>query len=219
MDARAPLLLALAVCGLQGCERAPPTTVVIPPRASLPDGAAPRPPANAAPPAAATRNAGDVQGAQLLSAHTLLLPVLGVAAEKVVDNFEQGRAGHMHEAIDIMAPAGTAVVAVDDGRIAKLFTSREGGLTVYQFDRDGRLAFYYAHLQAYAPGLREGMDVKRGEAIGAVGSSGNANANAPHLHFAVFRLGSPAKWWEGDAVNPYPALRHAAPAELGVASR
>jgi murein DD-endopeptidase MepM/ murein hydrolase activator NlpD len=242
MDRRAPLLLALVVLGLPGCERAPPRTVVVPPPASLPDSAVLKPQAANAPPSAdmsaaatapapsarpapprdgagvAGRNVGDPQGAQLLAARALLVPVAGIAPASLADNYQQGRAGHLHAAIDILAPAGTAVVAVDDGRIAKLFTSRTGGVTVYQFDRAGRLAYYYAHLQAYAPGLREGLELKRGDAIGSVGSTGNADPGAPHLHFAVFRLGTPARWWEGEAVNPYPALRRAAPADQ-VASR
>jgi murein DD-endopeptidase MepM/ murein hydrolase activator NlpD len=108
-------------------------------------------------------------------------------------------------------------VAVDDGHVAKLFTSKRGGLTVYQFDPQSRLAYYYAHLQRYAPDLREGMDVHRGDLIGYVGTTGDADPGTPHLHFAVFRLGQPPKWWQGEAVNPYPALSRAQPAQ--VASR
>jgi murein DD-endopeptidase MepM/ murein hydrolase activator NlpD len=144
--------------------------------------------------------------------------VVGIAPGALADNYEQSRGSRQHEAIDILAPTGTPVVAVDDGRIAKLFTSKPGGLTLYQFDPAGRLAYYYAHLQRYANGVREGMDVKRGDLIGYVGATGNADARAPHLHFAVFRLGSPPRWWEGEAVNPYPALRRAAPSAQ-VASR
>lgn len=153
--------------------------------------------------------AGDAAGAQLLAQRSLLVPVAGIQPTALSDNYEQRRGSRKHEAIDILAPTGTPVVAVDDGRIAKLFTSKPGGLTVYHFDRSSRLAYYYAHLQGYAPGLREGMDVKKGELIGYVGSTGNADPKAPHLHFAVFRLGNPPKWWEGEAVNPYPALSRA----------
>ena len=166
----------------------------------------------------AVRNPGDPQGAQLLAQRPLAVPVASIAPTSLRDNFEQSRGSRTHEAIDIMAPRGTPVVAVDDGRVAKLFTSKPGGLTVYQFDPQQRLAYYYAHLQGYAPGLREGMDLKRGDLIGYVGTSGNSDPNAPHLHFAVFKLGSPPKWWQGEAVNPWPALSRAAPASL-VASR
>ena len=83
---------------------------------------------------------------------------------------------------------------------------------MYQFDPSARLAYYYAHLDRYAPGLKEGMTLRRGDVIGYVGSTGNASPEAPHLHFAVFRLGPLRQWWQGEPVNPYLALRHAAPA-------
>jgi murein DD-endopeptidase MepM/ murein hydrolase activator NlpD len=157
----------------------------------------------------AVKNPGDPQGAQLLAQRSLEVPVVGIMPTALSDNFEQSRGNRKHEAIDMLAPAGTPVVAVDDGRIAKLFTSKPGGLTIYQFDPQSQLAYYYAHLQRYADGVREGMDVHRGQLIAYVGSTGNADAGTPHLHFAVFRLGNPPKWWQGEAVNPYPALRHA----------
>ena len=96
---------------------------------------------------------------------------------------------------------------MDDGTLVKLFVSKPGGLTIYQFDPSGRLAYYYAHLDRYAEGVHEGMALRRGTLIGYVGSTGNASADAPHLHFAVFRLGPQRQWWKGEAVNPYPALR------------
>ncbi|MBL0393686.1 M23 family metallopeptidase [Ramlibacter monticola] len=162
----------------------------------------------------AVRDPGDAQGAQLLAQRPLEVPVAGILPATLRDNYEQSRGSRRHEAIDILAPTGTPVVAVDDGRVAKLFTSKPGGLTVYQFDPQGRLCYYYAHLARYAPGVREGMDVKRGDLIGYVGSTGNADPGTPHLHFAVFRLGSPPKWWQGEAINPYPALSRAAPTQV-----
>jgi murein DD-endopeptidase MepM/ murein hydrolase activator NlpD len=138
----------------------------------------------------------------------LLMPVKDVKPDALHDTFTEARAGgaRPHDAIDIMAPTGTPVVAVDDGRIAKLFTSERGGLTVYQFDPSERFVYYYAHLDAYAPGLAEGQAVQRGSPIGTVGYSGNANPAAPHLHFAVMVLGEEKRWWEGRAINPYPLL-------------
>ncbi|MEJ8838209.1 M23 family metallopeptidase [Ramlibacter sp. AN1133] len=162
----------------------------------------------------AVRNPGDPQGARLLAQRPLAVPVAGIVPTALADNYEQSRGSRPHEAIDILAPAGTPVVAVDDGRIAKLFTSKPGGLTVYQYDPQSQLAYYYAHLQGYAQGLREGLDVRRGDLIGYVGTTGNADRKTPHLHFAVFRLGTPPKWWQGEAVNPYPALSRARPAQL-----
>ena len=106
-----------------------------------------------------------------------------------------------------MAPTGTPVVAVEDGTVARLFTSKAGGLTVYQFDPSGTVAYYYAHLDRYAPGLDDGDVIRRGQVIGYVGSTGNANKDAPHLHFAIFRLGPERRWWEGEPIDPYPVLR------------
>ncbi|MCD9006814.1 peptidoglycan DD-metalloendopeptidase family protein [Luteimonas sp. XNQY3] len=140
----------------------------------------------------------------------LLLPVQGIAIADIHDTFGDARGGErQHEALDIMAPAGTPVLAVADGTIEKLFTSDLGGLTIYQFEPGGQFSYYYAHLQAYAPGLVEGATVQRGDVLGTVGSTGNADPAAPHLHFAVFRLTPERQWWTGEPVNPYPLLRAA----------
>jgi len=137
----------------------------------------------------------------------LLMPVRGVRPEQLGDTYNQTRGGtRSHEALDIMAPRGTPVVAAVDGKVEKLFTSDAGGLTVYQFDPTATYAYYYAHLDSYAPGLREGMQLRRGDVIGTVGSTGNANSDAPHLHFAIFLLGPEKQWWKGTPVNPYPLL-------------
>ena len=137
----------------------------------------------------------------------LLIPVAGVTAAMLRDTFEDGRPGHRHEAIDISAPQGTQVLAAVDGTLVKLFTSSPGGLTIYQFDLQRHHAYYYAHLDRYATGLHEGMVLHRGDVIGYVGTTGNASEHAPHLHFAVFRLGKEQQWWKGQALNPFDALR------------
>lgn len=137
----------------------------------------------------------------------LIVPVSGIRADQLTNTFDDARGSErMHEALDIMAPTGTPVLAVADGHIEKLFTSDAGGLTIYQFEPSGRHAYYYAHLQAYASGLREKQVIKRGEVIGYVGSTGNADPAAPHLHFAVFELGPEKQWWKGTPLNPYPLL-------------
>lgn len=136
----------------------------------------------------------------------LLIPVDGVGPDDLYPSFAEPRNMRPHEAIDIMAPRGTPVRAVADGRIAKLFTSEPGGLTIYQFDRDERIAYYYAHLDRYAAGIGEGSEVRRGDLIGYVGSTGNASDDAPHLHFAVLVLGPEKRWWEGHPIDPYPLL-------------
>jgi len=137
------------------------------------------------------------------------VPIPNLKKSQIQDTFDQTRDGtRRHEAIDIIAPRGTPVLAVDDGTIRKLFTSRQGGLTIYQFDSQEVYCYYYAHLEHYADGLQEGMRVRPGQPIAYVGSSGNAHT--PHLHFAVFKLGQDKHWWHGTAVNPYPALMRAA---------
>jgi murein DD-endopeptidase MepM/ murein hydrolase activator NlpD len=142
-----------------------------------------------------------------LRRRNLLIPVEGVSASALQDTFDDARAiGRRHDAIDIMAPRGTEVRAVDDGTIAKLFTSKAGGLTLYQFDPTQTFSYYYAHLDRYAPGLAEHQPVRRGELLGYVGSTGNASESAPHLHFAIARLDTDRSWWKGEPINPYPLL-------------
>jgi murein DD-endopeptidase MepM/ murein hydrolase activator NlpD len=137
----------------------------------------------------------------------LRIPVADVTTAQLRDTFDEQRAGERaHEALDIMAPRGTPVLAAADGSVAKLFTSQRGGLTVYEFDPTSTWAYYYAHLDRYAPGLVEGRPLRQGDVIGYVGSTGNADASAPHLHFAIFVLGPEKHWWQGTAIDPYPLL-------------
>jgi len=138
---------------------------------------------------------------------SLVVPVVGISAGDLRDQFDEPRSGgRVHQAVDILAKRNTPVVAAEDGRIAKLFESKAGGLTIYQFDPTEGYALYYAHLESYAPGLDEGDRVRKGQVIGYVGTSGNAPKDVPHLHFAIFRLGPDKRWWQGDAINPYPLL-------------
>jgi murein DD-endopeptidase MepM/ murein hydrolase activator NlpD len=143
------------------------------------------------------------------AAPPLTVPVQGLRAQDLNDNYEQPRGdGRIHEALDIMAPKGTPVVAVEDGTIVKLFDSVPGGLTVYQYDPSGERVYYYAHLHRYATNLKEGQAVRGGGVIGYVGSSGNADPLAPHLHFSIFRLGPEKQWWTGTPINPYPLFQY-----------
>jgi len=135
------------------------------------------------------------------------LPIAGLRLADIHDTFSQGRAGgRPHEASDIVAPRGTPVLAVDSGTIVKLFTSRDGGLTVYQFDSSQVYCYYYAHLDRYAEGLAERTAVKRGDCLGFVGSTGNARSVGPHLHFGITRIGPEKHWWGGQPMDPYPML-------------
>ncbi|HET9355816.1 MAG TPA: M23 family metallopeptidase [Sphingomicrobium sp.] len=139
----------------------------------------------------------------------LAIPVAGMRAANLVDTFTQARAGgaRVHDAIDIIAPEGTPVVAAAPGTVEKLFNSQGGGgITAYVRSPDGNWIYYYAHLQRYAPGLAEGQKVARGSPIGFVGHTGNANPAGPHLHFAIHRMAPGEAWHEGSAINPYPLL-------------
>ena len=139
----------------------------------------------------------------------LAIPVVGIRAAHLSDTFSQARAGgaRLHDAIDIMAPTGRPVVAAAPGRVEKLFFSQGGGgNSVYIRSDDGRWIYYYAHLSAYAPGLREGQRVLRGAPVGYVGTSGNADPAGPHLHFAINRMERGEKWYQGTPINPYPLL-------------
>ncbi|QZH74900.1 MAG: M23 family metallopeptidase [Erythrobacter sp.] len=142
-------------------------------------------------------------------AEAIVIPVLGVRPDDLVDSFrdERGDGTRMHQGIDIMAETGTSVIAAAPGSIARIFASDAGGNTVYIRSQDGRTMFYYAHLDAYAPGLREGMEVRRGQMLGTVGSSGNADPTAPHLHFEIMRTAPDAEWSDpATSINPYPVL-------------
>jgi len=136
------------------------------------------------------------------------LPVLGAGREALRDSFDETRGGtRRHEAMDMLAPMNTPVVAVESGIVAKLFRSDAGGITVYQFDPTSTYVYYYAHLDHYATGLTEGKRVARGEVIGYVGVTGNAPKDTPHLHFAIFRLTAERKWWQGTPIDPYEVLK------------
>jgi murein DD-endopeptidase MepM/ murein hydrolase activator NlpD len=143
----------------------------------------------------------------LPSPSALIVPVSSIKPSALSDTFTDARSGgRVHDAIDIMAARGTPVIAASDGKIVKLFFSKQGGNTIYQFDPSETFTYYYAHLDSYAPGVSEGQQVKQGDLIGFVGSTGNASPDAPHLHFAIFVLGPEKKWWQGTAINPYPLL-------------
>ena len=138
----------------------------------------------------------------------LAIPVAGVKPKQLSDTFTQARAGgvRIHDAIDIVAPQGTPVLAAAPGTVEKLFYSQGGGNTVYVRSEDGQWIYYYAHLHGYMPGLAEGQRVKRGQTIGSVGATGNAGSAGPHLHFAIKRMQPGERWWQGTPVNPYPLL-------------
>ena len=136
----------------------------------------------------------------------ITIPVAGVAKDALRDDFDSIHSGHPHHAIDILAPRGTRVLAAVDGTIRKLFESRAGGLTIYEFDAATERSYYYAHLDSYASNVIEGMHVRQGDVIGYVGTTGNAPPETPHLHFAINVLPEDKSWWKGEAIDPYPIL-------------
>ncbi len=144
---------------------------------------------------------------EVLRQKRLRIPIDGVAHAALQQSFDQARGEGRHEAVDILAPRGTPVRAVEAGVVGKLFTSARGGITVYQYDPSGVFCYYYAHLDRYAEGLREGQRLGAGDVVGYVGTTGNAPKDTPHLHFAIFRLTERGRWWEGVAIDPYLALQ------------
>lgn len=140
-------------------------------------------------------------------AGALIIPVQGISAAQLRDTYSESRGTRRHDAIDIPAPRGTPVLAAIDGKLLKLFSSKPGGLMVYASDPLDRFVMMYGHLDRYADGLTEGMDLRRGQVIGYVGTTGNAPVNTPHLHFAIGRGRPSRSWWKGTPVNPYPLLK------------
>jgi murein DD-endopeptidase MepM/ murein hydrolase activator NlpD len=138
----------------------------------------------------------------------LVIPVAGVASKDLVDSFDDKRGGtRTHNALDIMAARNTPVVSAVSGTILKLHDSTAGGLTIYASDPSSKFVLMYGHLDSYRPGLKEGDRVTRGQIIGFVGSTGNANPLAPHLHFQVTRNDNLKEWWKGTPVNPFLVFR------------
>ena len=137
---------------------------------------------------------------------TIIIPVAGVEKAALRDDFDAIHSGHPHHAIDIRAPRGTPVLAAVDGTIRKLFESRAGGITIYEFDLATERSYYYAHLDSYANNVVEGMRVRQGDVIGYVGTTGNAPPETPHLHFAITLLPPDKAWSKGEAIDPYPIL-------------
>ena len=140
----------------------------------------------------------------------LIIPVAGIKSEQLQDTFTAARSGgRVHDAIDIMAPGGSPVLAAADGKIVKFFDSALGGITIYEQSTDGKYVYYYAHLQKRADGLNVGDTVRQGTTIGYVGDTGNAGPGNYHLHFSLFEVTDPKRLWEGNNINPYPLLKNA----------
>jgi murein DD-endopeptidase MepM/ murein hydrolase activator NlpD len=183
-------------------QAAPRKVEVKPTKKEEPAPVAPPPPAATTTPAATLTAIDDLRNRQLT------LPVQGIKREELRDTFNEARgSSRKHEALDVLAPRNTPVLAVEDGKVARLFLSDAGGITIYQFDPTETYCYYYAHLERYAEGLKEGAPIKRGQVIGYVGTTGNAPRDTPHLHFAIFKMTDEKRWWQGTALDPYSVLK------------
>jgi peptidoglycan LD-endopeptidase LytH len=130
----------------------------------------------------------------------LLFPIQDMDPDTIVEGFAARRGLRRHEAVDVPAPRGTPVRAAADGTV-QLTTHSGAGITVEEYESSGRYCLVYAHLDRYAPDLRDGSAVVRGQTIGYVGTTGNAPPNAPHLHFAA-HVRADGGCWSGTAVDP-----------------
>jgi peptidoglycan LD-endopeptidase LytH len=165
------------------------------------------PAAPASPPVPVTRGVASSSQSVYLMSRELMVPVSGVAPSQVPDTYTSPRSGgREHRALDILAPRGTPVLAADYGRVLRMRTNPAGGITIYEIDAGNRYVYYYAHLDHYASTLTEGKDVAKGEIIGYVGTTGNAPANVPHLHFQLMKRPNAARWWDGEPIDPKPFL-------------
>jgi murein DD-endopeptidase MepM/ murein hydrolase activator NlpD len=193
------LAVAALLLGSTACMRG---RLVVTPLPAPVDTAAPGPPATPAvapPPAASSR-------ATVNGGLSLIVPVKGVHPSLVRDTYTASRGARTHNALDIMAPRGTPVLAAADGTVYRLRSNAAGGITIYQRDASEQYIFYYAHLERYRSGLREGDHLRQGDVIGYVGTTGNAPPNVPHLHFQVMKYRRDGRYWDGEPVNPHPML-------------
>ena len=161
-----------------------------------------------APQTASAQGSQVVPAVAAMPAGGLIIPVAGITPDKLSDTWGDARGDgtRQHHAIDIMAPRGTPVLAAAAGTVEKIFESRNGGHTIYIRRTDPAWQDYYAHLDSYAPDLKDGLVVKQGQQIGQVGSTGDASAEAPHLHYEIHQMAPGDGWWKGAEINPYPIL-------------
>lgn len=188
----------------------PSPSLIVTPTAEIASGvASPMPTTAPDPSSEPTASLSPSPPLAVLVGSDLIIPVAGIRADQLIDTFDAARSeGRVHDAIDIMAPQGTPVLAAANGSIVKLFQSEKGGITIYQLSADKKVIYYYAHLQRYADGLSEGQSVRQGDVIAYVGDTGNAGPGNFHLHFSISLVADPKRYWDGTNINPYPLLHH-----------
>jgi murein DD-endopeptidase MepM/ murein hydrolase activator NlpD len=168
--------------------------------------------------ATAARVPSATEAADAAHVGSLYFPVAPMDSLRLDDSFDAPRDGgaRVHNAIDIMAPRGAAVLAVQDGRVLRMSNNAKGGISLYASDLEDQYVYYYAHLERYHANLYSGKPLMRGDTLGYVGTTGNSPKNLPHLHFQVMRMPSDRKsYWNGAPINPYPLLK-AKPAVVSV---
>lgn len=204
-----PLALLFIAAGCS--QRAPWRVVPGPSPAAVPANQSRASQAPAAASGLPTLAAAPADATAVAHLNSLLFPVAGGDSARLADSFDEPRDGgeRTHRAIDIMAPKGTPVLAVADGRILRLANTAKGGISIYAADLEEQYVYYYAHLDHYHPNIYTGRPLLRGDTLGYVGTTGNAPKNLPHLHFQLMRMPSDRKYWNGEPINPYPLLRAA----------
>jgi murein DD-endopeptidase MepM/ murein hydrolase activator NlpD len=136
----------------------------------------------------------------------MVVPVDGMAVSSLVSTWHAPRSGgRRHEGADLFAKKGTPVRSAVNGHVWRVGHDSLGGQVVWVLG-EGHTLYYYAHLDAFADGLRIGHHVKRGDALGFVGNTGNARTTPPHLHFGMYRVGLRGL----RAVDPIPRLQQKA---------
>lgn len=189
--------LALTACG--------PTITPLPPRGPVPV-VIDVPPLEVAPTPAPSPDEGTAVTpveAEYLGANPLMVPVAGVAPSALRDSYNDARSGgRRHRALDIPARRGTPALAVVDGTVLSMRQNTLGGTTLYLVDSQRKFVYYYAHLERYHDRVSEGIEVRQGDVLGYVGTSGNAPRNFPHLHFQALRVDSRRRdWWNGPPID------------------
>lgn len=154
--------------------------------------------------------------AQLSVIRPIIFPVIGNVGYS--DDFGDGRSGgRTHEGNDLMGKKMLPLVAVVDGTISFVnYPQPTWGYAVGIRDSDG-YSYWYLHMNndvpgtdnglgdgffAYSPDIQSGNKVVKGQQIGWMGDSGNAEGTAAHLHFEIHQP-------NGDPMNPYQSLKAA----------
>lgn len=154
--------------------------------------------------------------AQVSAVRTMIFPVIG--AVTYYDDFGNPRSGgRTHEGNDLMGKKMLPLVAAVDGTIINVnYPEESWGYSVTIRDKDD-FTYHYLHMNndtpgtddglgdgmnAYAPDIKQGNKVVKGQLIGYMGDSGNAETTQAHLHFEIRQPNH-------EAYSPYQSLQNA----------